>query len=120
MTENADGSLTVSSNEVVTVTVTKQFAPFAATFTPLVGASWNGSVASNGGLTETNTFIAPATPGAIITATIMYDFIPDGTGNVPAGDRYHQTVTGSAGGSATPIDVFPPGISGQTLVFNVI
>jgi len=119
MTENPDGSLTVGAGEVVTVVVTKAFAPFAATFSSLIGASWDSSTMSPDGLTETNVFTAPPSVGTQVFATILYDFIPDGSGNYTAGDQYVQTITGSRGGAATPITIVPPPISSQSITFVV-
>jgi hypothetical protein len=126
MTEKPDGSLQVAPTEVITVVVTKKFASFAATFTPLktvglagVGASWDGEAASPDGLTVTNTFTAPPTPGVTVIATIIFDFKPDSSGAFIAGDKYDLRVTGSQGGAATPTSIFPPPITAQTLIFVV-
>jgi hypothetical protein len=119
MTQNPDGTLTVSPGEQVTIKVTKTLSPFAATFAPLVGSSLDSATLSPAGLTETNVFTAPSTVGLTVTATILYDFIPDDTGAFTPGDQYDQTVTGSAGGNAPSITVVPPPIFAQTLDFTV-
>jgi hypothetical protein len=118
MTEDSDGFLQIVLGEQVTIAVAKTLGPFAATFSSPVGASWDSASMSADGLTETNIFTAPSA-GSTVIVTILYDFVPDSTGNFPAGDRYVQTVTGSRSGAATPTTIPPPPINSQTLTFVV-
>jgi hypothetical protein len=118
MTEDSAGFLQVVAGEQVEIAVAKTLGPFAATFSSPIGASWDSASMSPDGLTETNVFSAPSA-GSIVIVTILYDFVPDSTGNFPAGDQYVQTVTGSRSGAATPTTIPPPPINSQTLTFVV-
>jgi hypothetical protein len=98
--------------------ITKQSLPFAATVSAMIGDTWDSPNATPNGLTETNSFTAPANSGDTAQCTVIFDFIPDADGQYPPSDHYDVSLRG-AGGTGDQFRIDPPPIQSTAIIFVV-
>ena len=117
MQETSPGQFQVSLNENISITVTAALEPFAATF-GVDGAAISGPTASPASdLEQSVSFSCPGTAGQTVTATLVFDFIPDSTGAYPPGSNYSVVIAG-ANGATDNDEIVPPPISSRTVFFS--
>jgi hypothetical protein len=117
MTETSPGQFQVNLNENISITVAATFDPFAATFA-VDGAPINGPAPNPANdLEQSVSFSCPGTAGHTVTATLVFDFIPDSTGAYPPGSNYSIVIAG-ANGTTDNDQIVPPPISSRTVFFN--
>src|SRR5260370_32534587 len=108
------GDLGVIPNEGITVRVTKSQLPYIASFpTSIGGGAWK-TIDRPDPLTEVRTFDAPATVGAEVTLTVVFDFAPDAQGGFEATDNYQISITGNPTGQTRRSTIVPPPIGSRS------
>jgi len=107
MKTTGPGEYSAAPNENITVIVAKQYEPFAATFSDVIGSSWANDSVSADGLTETKTLVMPSDEGATVQFSVLLDFVPDDSGAYDSGDKYTVRIKGNTG-SPDSVTVPPP------------
>ena len=115
-----DGStFTVAPKEYVTVDLLKTVAPYLASVSDLIGASWAPKPAP-AGLIAKGAFEAPPAAGSIVTFNVVFEFVPDATGAYPPGDTYSITICGRPTEQTRVETVGPPPPQPRNYLFTVV